>query len=143
MKRFVKFVLFLPRLTIQKVMIREFHKNCLKWSTKRHIWSANRNSQIANWNPGLYILTGENLTYMHTKSFSSHPFTIASFPLASFCLSLFSFVVFCNFFSCIVFIISTLIISTFYCLNYTLLLLHLFITHPVIDLYIYIYLTKY
>ena len=31
------------------------------------------------------------------------------------------------------FIISTQIIGTFYCLNYTLLLLHLFITHPAID----------
>ena len=66
------------------------------------------------------------------KSFSSHPFTIASVPLAPFCLC-FSFVVFCISLSSIVFIISTLIISTFYCLNYTLLLPHLFMTHLVID----------
>ena len=45
----------------------------------------------------------------------------------------FSFVVFCISLSSIVFIISTLIIGIFYCLNYTLLLLHLFITCLVTD----------
>ena len=45
----------------------------------------------------------------------------------------FSFSVFCISLSGIVFIISTLIIGTFYCLSYTLLLLHLFIMHLVID----------
>ena len=45
----------------------------------------------------------------------------------------FSFVVFCNSLSSIVFIISMPIIGTLYCLNYTLFLLHLFITHLVID----------
>ena len=50
-------------------------------------------------------------------------------------LPLFAFlsVVFCISLSSIAFIIPTLIIGTFYCLNYTLLLLHLFITHLVID----------
>ena len=55
------------------------------------------------------------------------------FPLLLSVFVCFSFVVFCISFSSIVFIISTLIIGTFYCLNYTLLLLHLFITHLVID----------
>ena len=45
----------------------------------------------------------------------------------------FSFVVFCNSLSSIVFIISMLIIDTFYCLNYTLLLLYLFVTHVEIN----------
>ena len=44
-------------------------------------------------------------------------------------LSLFFFCCFCIFLSSIVFIIATLIIGIFYCLNYTLLLFHLFITH--------------
>ena len=48
-------------------------------------------------------------------------------------LSCFSFVVFCISLSSTVFIISTLIISIFYSLNYTLLLLHVFTTHLVID----------
>ena len=52
----------------------------------------------------------------------------------------FSFVVFCISLSSIVFIISRLIIGIFYCLNYTLLLLHLFITHLVIDFIINIYI---
>ena len=64
------------------------------------------------------------------KSFNSHPFTIASVPLASFCLC-FS-IVFCISLSS-AFTISTLIIGMFYCLNYTLLLLPLFIAHLVID----------
>ena len=55
------------------------------------------------------------------------------FPLLLFVFVCFSFVVFWNYLSSIVFIISTLIIETFYCLNYTLLLLHLFITHLIID----------
>ena len=45
----------------------------------------------------------------------------------------FSFAVFCNSLSSIVSNISTLIIGTFYCLNYTLLLLRLFVTHLVLD----------
>ena len=45
----------------------------------------------------------------------------------------FSFVAFCSSLSSVVFIISTLIIGTFYCINHTLLLLHLFITHLVVD----------
>ena len=40
---------------------------------------------------------------------------------------------FCNSLSSIVFTISTLIIGTLYCLNYTLVLLHLFMTHLVMD----------
>ena len=64
------------------------------------------------------------------KSFSSHPFTIVSVPVAPF-LPLFV--------SSSVFIISTLIIGTFYCLNYTLLLLHLFITRLRIDFVITMY----
>ena len=54
------------------------------------------------------------------------------FPLLLSVFVCFSFVAFCISLSSIVFIISTLIIGTFYCLNYTLLLLHLFITHLVI-----------
>ena len=49
----------------------------------------------------------------------------------------FSCVVFCNSFSSIVFIFLNLIIGTFYFLNYTLLLLHLFITQLVIDFIIF------
>ena len=49
------------------------------------------------------------------------------FPLVLSCLCLFGF--FCVSLSSIIFIISTLIIGIFYCLNYTLLLLHLIITH--------------
>ena len=67
------------------------------------------------------------------KSLSSHPFTIASVPLAPVCLCLFFFCCFLHFSLSIVFIISTLIIDIFYCLNYTSLLLDLFITHLVID----------
>ena len=37
----------------RKVLIREFHKNCLKWSAKKQIRSANRDSRIANANPVL------------------------------------------------------------------------------------------
>ena len=55
------------------------------------------------------------------------------FPLLFSDFVCFSFAVFCSSLSSIVFIISMLIISIFYCLNYTLLLLHLFITHLVID----------
>ena len=63
-----------------------------------------------------------------TKSFSSHPFTIAFAALAPFCLCFFFFcffvvVFFGNSLSSIVFIISTLIIRTFYHLSFTLLLL--------------------
>ena len=36
---------------IRKVLICEFHKNCLKWSAKREIRSANHDSWIANLNP--------------------------------------------------------------------------------------------
>ena len=62
----------------------------------------------------------------HLKSFSSHPFTIASLPLCFF-LSLFCFVfVFFAFLFHLLFSLSlTLIIGFFYCLNYTLLLIHL------------------
>ena len=55
------------------------------------------------------------------------------FPLVLSVFACFSFVVFWNSLSSIVFIISKLIIGTFYCLNYTLLLLLLFITHLAID----------
>ena len=55
------------------------------------------------------------------------------FPLLFSVFICFSLVVFCNSLSSIVFIISTLIMGTFYCLSYTLLLLHLFITRLVID----------
>ena len=84
------------------------------------------------------ILPEHDLTHIILfvlKSFSSHPFTIASVPLAPSCLCLlfFSFFYFCISLSSIVFIIATLIIGTFYCLSYTLLLLHLFIPHLVID----------
>ena len=65
-----------------------------------------------------------------TKSFNSHPFTIAFVPLAPFCLCLFfSFVVFCISLLSIVFIISTLVIGIFYVLNNSLLLFQLLITH--------------
>ena len=53
----------------------------------------------------------------------------------------FSFVVFYISLSSIVLIISMLIIGIFYCLNYTLRLLHLFITHLVIDFIITMQLT--
>ena len=58
---------------------------------------------------------------------------LALVPFAPFCLCSFFFCCFLHFTSSIIFIISTLIIGTFYCLNYTLLLLHLFITHLMID----------
>ena len=45
----------------------------------------------------------------------------------------FCFFIFCISLSSVVFIICTLIINFFYCLNYTLILLHHFITHLVID----------
>ena len=61
-------------------------------------------------------------------------FTTASVPLAPFCFTCISFVVFCISLSSIFSIVSTLIIGTLYCLNYTLLLLYLFITHLVIGL---------
>ena len=48
-------------------------------------------------------------------------------------LFVFLFLFFCNSLSSIVFIISTPFIGTLYCLNYTLLLLHLFMTHLVTD----------
>ena len=57
-------------------------------------------------------------------------------PLLLSIFACFSFVVLCISLSCIVFIIFMLIIGIFYCLNYTLLLLHLFITHLVIDVVI-------
>ena len=55
------------------------------------------------------------------------------FHLLLFAFVCFSFVAFCISLSSIVFIISMLIIGILYGLNYTLLLLHLFITHLVID----------
>ena len=55
------------------------------------------------------------------------------FPLLLSVFVRFSFVVFRISLSSIVFIISTLIFGIFYCLNYTLVLLHLFMTHLVID----------
>ena len=58
------------------------------------------------------------------------------FPLLLSIFTCFLFVVLCISLSCIVFIIFMLIIGIFYCLNYTLLLLHLFITHLVIDVVI-------
>ena len=61
---------------------------------------------------------------------------IASVPLAPFFLLaslVFLLLFFCNSLSSIVSIISTLIISTLYCLNYTLLLFHLFMTQLVTD----------
>ena len=85
----------------------------------------------------IYTLPKHDLTHIILfvlKSFSSHRFTIASVPLAPYCLCLFFFFFyFCISLSSIVFIISTLIIGNFSCLNYTLLLLHLFIKHLVID----------
>ena len=67
-----------------------------------------------------------------TESFSSPPFTIASVPPCSF-LSLFFFFLLCfAFLFHLLFSLSlTLIIGIFYCLNYTLLLLHLITTHLV------------
>ena len=53
----------------------------------------------------------------------------------------FFLVVLCISLSSIVFIISTLIIVIFYCLNYTLLLLHLFVTHLTINFIITMQLT--
>ena len=55
------------------------------------------------------------------------------FPLLLSVFVWFSFVVFCKCLSSVVFIISTLISDTFYRLDYTFLLLPLFITHLVID----------
>ena len=55
------------------------------------------------------------------------------FPLLLSVFVFFSFVVFCISLSSIVFVISALIIGIFYCPNYTLQLLHLFITLLVID----------
>ena len=55
------------------------------------------------------------------------------FPLHLSAFVCFSLVAFCISLSSIVFIVSTLIVGTFYCLNYTLLLFHLFIKHLVID----------
>ena len=51
------------------------------------------------------------------------------FPLLLSVFVCFCFLFFCNSLSSIVFLFSMLIIGAFYCLNYTLLLLHLFITH--------------
>ena len=62
--------------------------------------------------------------------------TVSLLVLLSLLLSVFvcfSFVVFCNSLSSIVFVISTLIIGTFHCLNYTLLSLHVFLRHLVMD----------
>ena len=64
------------------------------------------------------------------------------FPLLLSAFVWFSFVVFCNSLSFFVFIISTLIIGTLYCLNYTLLLLHVFMTHLVTDFITYKKLVK-
>ena len=44
----------------RKVLICKFHKNCLKWSAKRQIRSANRDSRIANSNP---VITGRHFLY--------------------------------------------------------------------------------
>ena len=55
------------------------------------------------------------------------------FPLLLFVFVCFSFGIFCISLSCIVLITSTLNFDIFYCLNYTLLLLYLFMTHLVID----------
>ena len=61
-----------------------------------------------------------------TKSFSSHPFTIASVHLVLFCLCLFGCFVFFAFLFHLFFSLSLiLIIGIFYCLNYILLLLSL------------------
>ena len=38
----------------RKVLIHEFHKNCLKWSAKRQIRSKNCDSRIANSSPADY-----------------------------------------------------------------------------------------
>ena len=64
------------------------------------------------------------------------------FPLLLSAFVWFSFVVFCNSLSFFVFIVSTLIIGTLYCLNYTLLLLHVFMTHLVTDFITYKKLVK-
>ena len=62
-------------------------------------------------------------------------------PLLFSVFACFYFVAFCNSLSSIVFVFSALIIGTFCCLNYTLLLLYLFITHLVIDFIIIMQLT--
>ena len=67
---------------------------------------------------------------MTTKSFSSHPFTIASVLPCSF-LSVFFFFFFLCFFFIYYIHYLTLIINICHCLNYTLLLLHLITTHLV------------
>ena len=77
-----------------------------------------------------HIISFVLLQLIKTISFTSHTFPIASAPLALFCLCLFFFG---GFLQSIVFIIPTLIIRVFYCLNHTLLLLHLFITGLLID----------
>ena len=64
------------------------------------------------------------------------------FPLLLSAFVWFSFVVFCNSLSFFVFIISTLIIGTLYCLNYSLLLLHVFMTHLATDFITYKKLVK-
>ena len=59
-----------------------------------------------------------------TKSFGSHPFTIASVPPL-----FFSVFVFFAFLFRLLFLLSLTLISIIYCFNYTSLLLHLFTTH--------------
>ena len=81
------------------------------------------------------ILNCKMLFKYTRKSFSSHPFTIGSVSPCYF-LSLFVFLlvffVFVFFFHLLFSLSLTLITSIFYCVHYTLLLLHLFITHLVI-----------
>ena len=67
-------------------------------------------------------------SYVTTFPMKFDPFTIASIPFVHFCLCL--FVCFFSFLFHLLFSLSlTLIIGIFYCLNYTLLLLHLLTAH--------------
>ena len=68
---------------------------------------------------------------MLSKSSSSHLFTIASVPSWSFLSLLVCLFVFAFLFHQLFVLSLTLIIGIFYCLNYTLLLLHLITTHLV------------
>ena len=71
---------------------------------------------------------------MHNKIIQLSPshYSFCS-PYSFLPLFVFLLLFFCSSLSPIVFIISVLIIGTLYCCNYTLLLLHLFMTHLVMD----------
>ena len=78
-----------------------------------------------------------------TKSFNSDPFTVVSVVPCSF-LSFFVFLLsFAFLFHLLFSFFLTLIIGIFYCLNYTLLLLHLITSTPFITSFSFIYYFHY